>query len=179
MAAMSAAIRLLTLLQGGLQITFESILPDLPGTDETEKFSLIFKDASPWLLWFTYADANARVLGINLPDLSGVKRYVRDTDDFGNSYLARGPFECCLRADAVEDQIAIWTQKVIKKKLKVETNGATPRERKRLARIRDKYKNVSKSVPDQEVITKIAVLHLLTGISGLNHFERWLTQDDR
>jgi hypothetical protein len=31
-------------------------LPDLPGADEVEKFSLIFKKAPPWLLWFTYGN---------------------------------------------------------------------------------------------------------------------------
>ena len=147
-------------------------LSDLPGDDDLERFSLIFKKAPPWLLWFTYADVDARILGINLPDLSAVKRFIRDTNNFGNCHLPPGPFEYRLRADGVEDQIAIWTQKVIKKKLKDETNGVTPRERKRIARIREKYKNVSKPLPDQEVITKIAVLHLLSCISGLNHFDR-------
>jgi hypothetical protein len=153
-------------------------LPDLRGTDELEKFGLIFKNASPWLLWFTYADADARILGINLPDLSAVKRFIRDTDNFGKSHLPLGPFECRLRADAVEDQIAIWTQKVVEKMLKHETNGVTPRERKRMASIREKYGDVSNALPDRAVITKIAVLHLLTCISGLNHFERWLNSAD-
>jgi hypothetical protein len=149
-------------------------LPDLPGDDELEKFSLIFKKASPWLLWFTYADVDARILGIKLPDLSAVKRFIRDTHNFGMTpSVPPGPFECRLRADGIEDQVAIWTKKVIKKKLKEETNGVTPRERKRIARIREKYKNVSKPLPDQEVVTKIAVLHLLTSISGLNHFDRY------
>jgi hypothetical protein len=62
--------------------------------------------------------------------------------------------------------------------LKHETNGVTLCERKRMARIREKYKGVSKALPDQAVITKIAVLHLLTCISGLNHFERWLNTTD-
>jgi hypothetical protein len=149
-------------------------LPDLAGRDEVGKFSLIFKKAPPWLLWFTYGDTNARILGIKLPDLSTVKQFIRDLRDFGNDRLPPGPFECRLRPDGVKDQIAIWTEKVIKKMLEDETNDATPRERKRMARIREKYKNVRKPLPDQEVITKIAVLHLLTGISGLNHFERWL-----
>jgi hypothetical protein len=79
---------------------------------------LIFKTAPPWLLWFTYGDVNARILGIKLPDLSTVNRFIR----------------------------------------------------KRIDRIREKYKNVSKPLSDQEVITKIAVLHLLTRISGINRF---------
>ncbi len=100
-----------------------------------------------------------------------MKRFIRDAHNFANCHLPPGPFEYRLRADGVEDQIAIWTQQVIKKKLKDETNGVTPRERKRIARICEKYKNVSKPLPDQEVITKIAVLHQLSCISGVNRFD--------
>jgi hypothetical protein len=153
-------------------------LPDLAGGDEVEKFSLIFKKAPPWLLWFTYGDVNARILGIKLLDLSTVKQFIRDPRNFRTDNLPPGPFECRLRTDGVEDQIAILTQKVIKKMLKHETIGVTPRERKRMARIREKYKGVSKILPDQAVITKIAVLHLLTCISGLDHFERWMNTTD-
>jgi hypothetical protein len=148
-------------------------LPDLPGTNEIEKLSLIFRRAPPWLLWFTYGDVNARILGIKLPDLSTAKRFIRDTNDFWGGVLPPGPFEYHLLPEGVEDEIAIWTKKVIKKKLKGEMNGVTPRERRRMARIREKYKNVTKPLPDQDVITKIAVLQLLTGISGLNHFDRY------
>jgi hypothetical protein len=56
----------------------QHFLPGLPGADEVEKFSSIFKKAPPWLLWFTYGDLNARILGIKLPDLSTVQRFVRE-----------------------------------------------------------------------------------------------------
>jgi hypothetical protein len=52
-------------------------LPDLPGTDEIEKLSAVFKVAPPWLLWFTYGDVCARILDIKLPDLSSVNRFAR------------------------------------------------------------------------------------------------------
>jgi len=52
-------------------------LPDLPGADEIEKYSMIFKEAPPWLLWFTYGDREARILGIELPDLSEISRFAR------------------------------------------------------------------------------------------------------
>ena len=61
----------------------EYFLPDLAGRDELGKFRLIFKKAPPWLLWFTYGDVNARILGIKLPDLSAVNRYIRDPQNFG------------------------------------------------------------------------------------------------
>ena len=152
----------------------QHFLPDLPGADEVEKFSLIFKKAPPWLLWFTYGDVNARVLGIKLPDLSTVQRFVRDLRNFEIDQLPTGPFECCLRADGSEDQVAIWI-KMIKRKHKNEANGMTPRERKRRRRILEKYKNVGKPLSDREVITKIAVLHVLSRISGHDHFDHYFT----
>ncbi len=55
----------------------EFFLPDLPGADEIGKYSLIFKEAPPWLLWFTHADVEAYILGIELPDLSEVSCFAR------------------------------------------------------------------------------------------------------
>jgi hypothetical protein len=146
-------------------------LPDVPGSDEVEKFGLIFENAPPWLLWFTYGDVNAQILGIKLPDLSAVNRYIRDPRNFGNDQLPPGPFECRLRADGREDEVVIWTKYfLMRKNQKNAPNDVTPRERKRLHRIREKYEAVSKPWGDQEVVTKIAELRLLTRISGLDHF---------
>lgn len=136
-------------------------LPDLPGADEVEKFGLIFKRAAPWLLWFTYADASAQMLGIKLPDLSTVNRFVRDPQKFVTDELPPGPFECRLRIDGIDDQIAIIKDWMINQKEKHEATGGTPRERKRIGRIREKYKSVSEPLPEQEVMTRIAVFHLL------------------
>jgi hypothetical protein len=152
----------------------EHFLPDLSGPDEAEKFSLIFKKAPAWLLWFTYGDANARILGVKLPNLSTVQRFGRDLRNFGSDKLPVGPFECHVRADESEDQVAIWTKNLmmkIKNKHKDESHTVTPRERKRLRRIREKYSNVRKPPSEQEVITKVAVVHLLSCISGVNRFE--------
>jgi hypothetical protein len=148
-------------------------LPDLAGRDEVKKFSLIFDKAPPWLLWFTYADVNARILGIRLPDLSTVNRFIRDLRNLMNDCLPPGPFECRLRAHGSEDELAIWIKDwMIQKKHKNEANGMTPRERKRIRRIREKYENVSKPLRDQEVITKFAKLLIFSRISGHNHFDR-------
>jgi hypothetical protein len=103
-----------------------------------------------------------------------VQRFVRDLRNFEIDQLPTGPFECCLRADGSEDQVTIWI-KMIKRKHKNEANDLTPRERKRKLRILEKYKNVGKSLPDQEVITKIAVLQVLSRISGHDHFDHYLT----
>jgi hypothetical protein len=154
----------------------EYFLPDLPGADEVEKFSLIFKKAPPWLLWFTYGDANARILGIKLPDLSTAQRFNRDIRNFGMDQLPNGPFECHFRADGIEDQVAIWTKDLmikIKNKYKDESYAVTPRERKRLRTLRDEYSKLRKPLSEQEVITKVAVVHLLSRISGVNRFEHF------
>jgi hypothetical protein len=91
-------------------------LPDLAGRDELGKFRLIFKKAPPWLLWFTYGDVNAQILGIKLPDLSAVNRYIRDPQIFGNDHLPPGPFECRPRADGSEDEVVIWTKYFLMRK---------------------------------------------------------------
>jgi hypothetical protein len=103
-----------------------------------------------------------------------VKRFVRDPRNFGNDKLPAGPFEWRLRADGSEDQVAIWTKNwMMKKQHKYESNAVTPRERNRLRRISDKYGNLRKPLSEQEVITKVAVLHLLSRISGVSRFEHY------
>jgi hypothetical protein len=110
-------------------------LPDLPGSDEIEKFSLIFEKAPPSLLWFTYGDVSARILGIKLPDLSGVNRFVRGK--FTLCELPEGPFECHLLPDGVSDQSAVSSRR---NRLEDELKHMTPRERKRTIRIYETYK---------------------------------------
>jgi hypothetical protein len=145
-------------------------LPDLPGSDEVEKFSLVFKKAPPWLLWFTYGDANARILGLKLPDLSTMQRYHRDLSNFAIHELPQGPFEYLPREDGTEDQVAIWTNDLRSKlENKDESYAVTPREHKRLLRISQRYSR--KPPSEQEVITKVAVVHMLSRISGVNRFE--------
>ena len=69
----------------------EFFLPDLPGADEIGKYSLIFKEAPPWLLWFTNADVEAYILGIELPGLSEVSCFARGK--WLVEHLPPGPFE--------------------------------------------------------------------------------------
>jgi hypothetical protein len=110
-------------------------IPDLPGEDEIEKFSKIFEMAPPWLLWFTYGDISARTLGIKLPDLSGVNRFVRG--EYTLCELPEGPFECHLLPDGISDQFAVSSHR---KRLEDELKDMTPRERKRTIRIYETYK---------------------------------------
>ena len=102
-------------------------LPDLPGADEIEKFSLILKEAPPWLLWFTNADVEAYILGIELPDLSEVSCFARGKRLI--DHLPTGPFE--LRPlpappDEFEDD-----------EFEDKAKDMTPRGRKRMRKIYD------------------------------------------
>ena len=64
------------------------------GATEKEKLERIFASAPPWLVWFTFADYTAELLGLPLPDLSSVKGFARSKVDFKNWYgLPRGAFE--------------------------------------------------------------------------------------
>lgn len=53
-----------------------------PGADEKEKLNHVLRSAPPWLLWFTFADYSAKLLGLRLPDLSTVRGFERSTEIF-------------------------------------------------------------------------------------------------
>jgi hypothetical protein len=53
-----------------------------PGADEKEKLNCVLRSAPPWLLWFTFADYSAKLLGLSLPDLSTVRRFERSKEIF-------------------------------------------------------------------------------------------------
>jgi hypothetical protein len=104
-------------------------MPELPGADDTEKLDAIMERAPPWLLWFTYGDVMARVLGLKLPDLSRVNRFARG--EFRCSALPEGPFERHLLPDGVNDSFL----KPLNEKVEDKVMDMTPRERKRALRI--------------------------------------------
>ena len=70
------------------------VISSFPGVNEKAKLNAVFKAAPPWLLWFTFADYTAAVLGLELPDLSRVTCFARSRDAFDNWWgLPRGSFE--------------------------------------------------------------------------------------
>lgn len=70
------------------------VISSFPGGDEKAKLNAVFKSAPPWLIWFTFADYTAAVLGLELPDLSRVTCFARSRDAFDNWWgLPRGSFE--------------------------------------------------------------------------------------
>jgi hypothetical protein len=98
-----------------------------------------FEIAPPWLLWFTYGDVFARILGVKLPDLSSVNRFARG--EFHLFELPDGPFECLPLPDGVYDKFEVSSQR--------DDSGhsmhMTSRERKRTLRI---YENCGEPFPD-------------------------------
>jgi hypothetical protein len=66
-----------------------------PGADEKEKLNRVLQSAPPWLLWFTFADYSAKLLGLSLPDLSNVSGFERSKKIFHNWWgLPESAFEC-------------------------------------------------------------------------------------
>jgi hypothetical protein len=65
-----------------------------PGADEKEKLDAVFASAPPWLIWFTFGDYTAELLGLTLPDLSSVTGYARSKENFDRWWgLPNGAFE--------------------------------------------------------------------------------------
>jgi hypothetical protein len=102
---------------------------NFPELTNGRKFELIFRSTPPWLLWFTYVDAAAHVLGIKVPDLSNVSCFMRDERNALD--IPKGPFECRPWPDGVYDKFADQKQK----RRALISEEMTPRERKRVLRI--------------------------------------------
>lgn len=72
----------------------ELLIPNLPGADEKEKLDAVFASAPPWLIWFTFGDFTADLLGLRLPDLSSVTKFARTQAIFDRwPALPRGTFK--------------------------------------------------------------------------------------
>ena len=59
-----------------------AVIATFPGANEKEKLSGVFASAPPWLIWFTFADYTAGLLGLTLPDLSSVSGFARSMAHF-------------------------------------------------------------------------------------------------
>jgi hypothetical protein len=70
------------------------LLERFSGNNEKEKLDNVFASAPPWLVWFTFGDYTAKLLGLPMPDLATVMHFARSKEDFANWYgLPRGAFE--------------------------------------------------------------------------------------
>jgi hypothetical protein len=66
-----------------------------PGAAEKEKLNRVLRSAPPWLLWFTFADYSAKLLGLRLPNLSSVRGFERSTEIFHGWWgLPPSAYEC-------------------------------------------------------------------------------------
>jgi hypothetical protein len=71
------------------------VIFDFPGIDERAKLNAVFAAAPPWLIWFTFADYTAALLGLKLPDLSSVTGFARSEEMFDRWWgLPEDAFEC-------------------------------------------------------------------------------------
>ncbi len=69
------------------------LIASFPGATEKEKLERVFASAPTWLIWFTFADYTAELLGLSLPDLSSIASFARSKADFDNWYgLPSGAF---------------------------------------------------------------------------------------
>jgi hypothetical protein len=70
------------------------LLERFSGNNEKEKLEKVFESAPPWLVWFTFGDYTAKLLGLPMPDLATVMHFARSKEDFANWYgLPSGAFE--------------------------------------------------------------------------------------
>jgi hypothetical protein len=86
------------------------LVSTLPGADEKDKLNRVFKSAPPWLMWFTFADYTAKLLDLNLPDLSTVTGFERSKTVFHRWWgLPESAFECRLWPDGTEREPLVRT----------------------------------------------------------------------
>ena len=70
-----------------------ALIDHFSGATEKEKLERVFRSAPPWLIWFSFGDYTAELLGLSLPDLSKVAGFARSKADFDNWYgLPSGAF---------------------------------------------------------------------------------------
>jgi hypothetical protein len=103
------------------------------GATEKEKLTRVFASAPPWLIWFTFADYTAAVLGLSLPDLSSVAGFARSKADFDNWYgLPKGAFERRPWPDGPDNEpLARTDLNLLRPATPWSDSEMTPREQKR------------------------------------------------
>jgi hypothetical protein len=109
--------------------------------DEKERVAAILASAPPWLVWFTYGDFTAECLGIKVPDLSSVTRFVRSKATFKRwPALPAGMFELCPWPDGSDNEPITQSEaELLRNELLHLNENSTPRERQRARDIYPKY----------------------------------------
>ena len=116
------------------------VIATYPGRDQQEKLQRAFSSVPPWLIWFCFGDYTAAKLGLETPDLSGVRKFVRSKENFELWWaLPVGAFEKTLwpRGPDREHLARIGSDLLIEKKPPTLPQQLTTREKKRQQRILD------------------------------------------
>jgi hypothetical protein len=116
----------------GLYLRHE-LIARFSGATEKEKLERVFASASPWLIWFTFADYTAKLLGLSLPDLSSVAGFARSKTDFDNWYgLPSGAFVPRPWPDGPDNEpLARTDLNLLRPAMERPFNPTTPREHRR------------------------------------------------
>jgi hypothetical protein len=117
---------------GGMHLRHE-LIARFSGATEKEKLKRVFASAPPWLIWFTFADYTAGLLGLPLPDLSDVKKFARSKADFDNWYgLPEGAFVARPWPDGPDyEPLARTDLNLLRPATQWPDSQMTPREQKR------------------------------------------------
>jgi hypothetical protein len=109
------------------------LIAELPGRDEKAKLEAALAAAPPWLLYYTFSDYTAKLLGLTLPDLSDVRRFERLRADFERwPGLPEGIFECRPWPNGAEaEPLAHTDLKLPFQPLEPDLRGMSPRQRRR------------------------------------------------
>jgi hypothetical protein len=109
------------------------VIASFPGADEKEQLDAVFASAPPWLIWFTFGDYTAELLGLTLPDLSGVAGFARSKANFDLwCGLPSGAFERCPWPDGPDNEpLARTDLKLLRPEMERPDDQMTPRERRR------------------------------------------------
>jgi transposase-like protein len=117
-----------------------------PGANEKEKLNRVLRSAPPWFLWFTFADYSAKLLGLNLPDLSTVTGFERSKNIFDGWWgLPEIAFECHPWPDGTDGEPLVRTDLSLLGLGTRQDAPITNRERKRA------LANSERSNPSQQI----------------------------
>jgi hypothetical protein len=109
------------------------VIASFPGADEKETLDTVFASAPPWLIWFTFGDYTAELLGLTAPDLSSVAGFARSKANFDRWYgLPSGAFERRPWPHGPDNEpLARTDLKLLRPEMERPDNQMTPRERRR------------------------------------------------
>jgi len=109
------------------------VIASFPGADEKAKLKAAFIAAPPWLLWFTFADYTAKLLGLTLPDLSKVSCFTRSKANFDVWWgLPTGEFERELwRRGHDQESLARTDLNLLRPTINISVGAMTRREQMR------------------------------------------------